>query len=263
MTTKLQQHLTDLKNRGEHGLIPFITAGDPDLETTREIILSLSEAGASAIEIGVPFSDPIADGPTVQAAGQRAIEAGTTLDGILSMLSDTPDESLAPIVIFSYLNPIDRMGFETFAKRAKQAGASALLLIDATPGTEPELEDALEEHQLDLIYLVAPTTPEERLKTIATRGSGFIYMVARRGVTGKGAEQVEVRTHAEALRSMTDTPLYIGFGIRSREDVLRLQKEADGVIVGSALVQTLHETERNKRGARAAEFLRELMGTAE
>jgi tryptophan synthase alpha chain len=260
MTTALETRLKELKSSGEKGFIPFVTAGDPDLETTAEILIALTKAGASAIEVGVPFSDPIADGPTIQAAGQRAIQAGTTLEKILDMLEGIPTEDIAPIVIFSYLNPIDRFGFEAFAKRAKEVGVSALLLTDATPGTEPDLEEQLRAHGLDLICLVAPTTPESRLQAIADRGSGFIYMVARRGVTGEGAEQIEVRSNAERLRELTDTPLYIGFGVRTREDVLRLQKEADGVVVGSALVKTLHDTPREKRADRAEAFVRELLG---
>lgn len=260
MTSALEKRLRQLKDSGQKGIIPFISAGDPDIETTRDIILALSEAGASAIEIGVPFSDPIADGPTIQAAGQRAIEAGASLSRILDMLRDLPKEKTAPLVVFSYLNPIDRMGFENFARRAKEAGVSALLLTDATPGTEPDLEAQLTENELDLICLVAPTTPEVRLKTIAERGSGFVYMIARRGVTGKGAEEIEVRGNARRLRELTDLPLYIGFGVRSREDVLRLNDEADGVIVGSALVQKLHETDRAQRAEVAGAFLRELQG---
>ena len=212
-----------------------------------------------AIEIGVPFSDPIADGPVIQAASQRAIDAGATLDRILTMLHGMQDR-LPPTVIFSYLNPIDRMGFATFARRAREAGVSALLVTDATPGTEPDLEQALRDNGLDLICLVAPTTPHDRLATIVASASGFIYVVARRGVTGRGSEQQEATGHIEALRSLTNLPLYVGFGVREREDVVRLQQHADGVIVGSALVELLHETPREQRAQVAGDYLRRLRG---
>lgn len=256
--TELETKMRALRDDGKKGIVPFISAGDPNLEVTRDVVLALSEAGATAIEIGVPFSDPIADGPTIQAASQRAIESGTTLSGILDMLEGVPAEQRAPLVIFSYLNPIDRLGFSAFASRSANAGASALLLTDATPGVEPDLEAELDKYNLNQICLVAPTTPDDRLVQIASRASGFIYMVARRGVTGAGQEQGEVSLHTERLRELTDVPLYVGFGIRTREDVDRISKFADGVVVGSALVTALHETPEAKRAQRAYDFLTDL-----
>lgn len=258
-TTALSRALRDLRASGKKGVIPYFTAGDPDLELTRDILLSMSEAGVAALEIGVPFSDPIADGPTIQASSQRALTAGTTLDGILTMIDEIKDQ-LAPTVIFSYLNPIDRMGYKQFAERAHACGASGLLLTDATPGTEASLEGELQERGMDLIRLVAPTTPLERLPTIVDGASGFLYLVARRGVTGVGQESDEVRGHVEALRKITDTPLYVGFGVRTREDVLRISEYADGVIVGSALVEKLHALPRAKRPDAAGQYMRELQG---
>lgn len=257
--TALTQKLKDLRAQGKKGVIPYFTAGDPDLALTQDILLSMSEAGVAALEIGVPFSDPIADGPTIQASSQRAIAAGATLDGILTMIEEVKDK-LAPTVIFSYLNPIDRMGYQTFAQRAKQCGASGLLLTDATPGTEASLENELHAQNLDLIRLVAPTTPHERLPTIVDGASGFLYLVARRGVTGVGQESDEVRGHVDALKKLTDTPLYVGFGVRTREDVLRIGEYADGVIVGSALVEKLHALPRAKRPDAAGQYMRELQG---
>lgn len=259
MTTQLTEKLAALRSRGERGLIPYITAGDPDVETTRDILVAMTEAGAAALEVGIPFSDPIADGPTIQASSQRAIDTGASLSSILDML-EANKERLAPTIIFSYLNPIDRIGYRTFAERARAAGVSALLVTDATPGTEPELEDALREAGLDLICLVAPTTPESRLPLIAERASGFIYLVARRGVTGVGSEQDEATTQVERLQKLTDVPLYVGFGVRTREDVQRISAYADGVIVGSALVELLHNTPREARAERAGAYIRELLG---
>jgi len=257
--TALSRKLRALRDEGKKGVIPYFTAGDPDLELTRDILLSMSEAGVAALEIGVPFSDPIADGPTIQASSQRAISARTTLDGILTMIEEIQDQ-LAPTVIFSYLNPIDRMGYSAFAERAKRSGASGLLLTDATPGTEAPLEDELHAQDLDLIRLVAPTTPHERLPTIVDGAAGFLYLVARRGVTGVGQESEEVRGHVDALREITDIPLYVGFGVRTREDVVRISEYADGVIVGSALVEKLHALPRAKRPDAAGQYMRELQG---
>lgn len=259
MTTELSTRLAELRKRQERGLIPYITAGDPDIETTRDILVAMTEAGASALEIGIPFSDPIADGPTIQASSQRAIDAGATLSGILDML-ETNKARLAPTIIFSYLNPIDRMGYTTFAERAQRAGVSALLVTDATPGTEPALEDALRQQGIGLICLIAPTTPEERLPVVVKHASGFIYLIARRGVTGVGSEQDEAALQVDRLRRITDIPLYVGFGVRTREDVKRISAYADGVIVGSALVELLHNTPREKRAATAGAYIRELLG---
>lgn len=257
--TALSRTLRDLRAEGKKGVIPYFTAGDPDLELTRDILLSMSEAGVAALEIGVPFSDPIADGPTIQASSQRAIASGANLDAILKMIEEIQDQ-LAPTVIFSYLNPIDRMGYRTFAQRAKSCGASGLLLTDATPGTEASLENELQHQGIDLIRLVAPTTPHERLPTIVDGAAGFLYLVARRGVTGVGQESEEVRGHVDALRQITDIPLYVGFGVRTREDVLRISEYADGVIVGSALVDKLHRLPRAQRPEAAGQYMRELQG---
>lgn len=257
--TALTQKLYALRERGEKGVIPYITAGDPDLEVTRDVLLAMTEAGAAALEIGVPFSDPIADGPTIQASSQRAIDNGASLDRVLTML-DGIQSQLAPTVIFSYLNPIDRMGYERFAERAKAAGTSGLLITDATPGTDPELEASLTSRGMDLIRLVAPTTPYDRLPAIVAGAGGFIYLIARRGVTGMGSEGSEVIGHVAELRTLTDLPLYVGFGVRERKDALRINEYADGVIVGSALVETLHATPRAQRAERAARFIRDLRG---
>lgn len=255
--TPLSKALYELRARGEKGIVPYFTAGDPDIELTRDILLAMTDAGVAALEIGIPFSDPIADGPTIQASSQRALAQNVTLDRILTMLDDVKDK-LAPSVIFSYLNPIDRMGYERFAKRAKDVGTSGLLITDSTPGTDPELEEALTGQGLDLIRLVAPTTPIDRLPTIVNGASGFLYIVARRGVTGVGGESEELTGHLEAVKGLSDIPRYVGFGIRTAEDVRRIGAHADGVIVGSALVDLLHQTPRAQRPDVAAKYMREL-----
>ncbi len=252
--------LREQKDGGLKGLIPYVTAGDPDVALTRDVLVALSEAGATAIEVGIPFSDPIADGPVIQEASQRALEGGASLDAILRMLEDARAEIRCPLIIFSYVNPIDRMGYDVFVERATRAGASALLVTDAPPGVEPALETALRNGGMDLIVLVAPTTPEERLPLIASAASGFVYVIARRGVTGKGGESTDLAGQLGRLRKHTELPLYVGFGVRERADVVRLSEHADGVIVGSALVTALHETPRAQRAQRAGDFLRDLLG---
>lgn len=256
--TVLEQHLRSLRARGTKGVIPYFTAGDPDLACTKDILLAMSEAGVAALEVGIPFSDPIADGPVIQASSQRALQGEASLDAILTMLHDIQDQ-LVPTVIFSYLNPIDRMGFDRFATRAKAAGTSGLLLTDATPGTEPKLENALANHDLDIIRLVAPTTPVERLPLIADGASGFLYIIARRGVTGVGHESEEAEKHIAGLRKLTETPLYVGFGVRTPEDAQRIAAYADGVIVGSSLIEKLHALPMAKRPQAAADYMRALV----
>jgi tryptophan synthase alpha chain len=254
----LQARLTAFRTRGEVGLIPFVSAGDPDLDTTRDIVLALDRAGAAAIEVGIPFSDPIADGPIIQAASQRALSSGADIQGVLQMVESLQGQVEAPIVLFTYLNPVDRVGFDAFARRSREVGASAVLLTDATPGTEPALEQALAREGLARIVLVAPTTPHARLAMLAASGSGFLYIIARRGVTGVGAAQDEAPARVAALRTLTELPLYVGFGVQSAADVAAIGRYADGAIVGSELVRRLHETPREARAALAGSFLRGL-----
>lgn len=259
--SRLEHRLRTLRDAGETGVIPFVSAGDPNLAVTADILRALDDAGAAAIEVGVPFSDPIADGPTIQASSQRALASGTTLAGILDMLEGLRGTLHAPIVLFSYVNPLSKMGYEAFASRAAAAGVSAVLLTDAVPGAAPELEQALARHGLDRIVLVAPTTPAARIPTLAAHAQGFVYVIARRGVTGRGSEQSEAPGIIAALRQVTDVPAYVGFGVRERGDVERIGAYADGVIVGSALVDALHgEAEHGARAALAGTMVRGLRG---
>jgi tryptophan synthase alpha chain len=259
---RLESHLRDLRDRGDRGLIPFVSAGDPDLATTARILTALSDAGAAAIEVGIPFSDPIADGPTIQASSQRALDGGTTLSGVLDMLAGLKTRIACPLVAFSYVNPIHRMGYERFAYRAVDAGIDAVLLTDAVPGAAPALEAALVAAGLARIVLVAPTTPSRRVAELASHAEGFVYVIARRGVTGRGSEQSEAPRIVEHLRSHTDVPVYVGFGVRERTDVERISAYADGVIVGSALVDRLHHTPIDQRAMAAGQMVRGLLGHA-
>lgn len=258
--TALEAALRTRRDAGERGLIPFVTAGDPSLDETREVLAALDDAGVDAIEVGIPFSDPIADGPVIQAAGQRALSAGTTLDGVLSMLESTRATRRAPVVIFSYLNPILRMGEATFARRARESGASAVLLTDAVGGAAPTLEDALEREGMDRVVLIAPTTPDARVRELAADARGFIYLIARRGVTGQGGEDGDVASKVAVLREVTDVPVYVGFGVRTAADAARIGAWADGVIVGTALVEALHEAAPGSRAQVASSYARALRG---
>lgn len=257
---RLEAHLRALRDRGERGVIPFVTAGDPDLGTTARILTALSDAGAAAIEVGIPFSDPIADGPTIQASSQRALNNGASLAGVLDMLGGLKERIACPLVAFSYVNPIHRMGYERFAARAVEAGIDAVLLTDAVPGMAPALEAALADAGLARIVLIAPTTPPDRVDALAAHAEGFVYVIARRGVTGRGGEQSEAPRMVERLRASTDAPVYVGFGVRERADVERISAYADGVIVGSALVDHLHHTPDGQRATAAGAMLRRLRG---
>ncbi len=226
-----------LKAEGRKGFIPFVSAGDPNLETSRQIVLTLVENGADIIELGVPFSDPMADGPTIQASSQRALKNGVTLKDVLAMAAGLRTETDVPLVLFSYLNPLFRYGIERLADDAADAGVDGILVTDAVDEEAAEIADVLRKNGLDLISLIAPTTTEDRLKKIAERSSGFIYAVSRAGVTGA---QNETSTTAEALvervREYTDLPVAVGFGISTREQIEAVWCYADAAVVGSAIV---------------------------
>jgi tryptophan synthase alpha chain len=259
--SELERALVARRASGLPALIPYVTAGDPSLEITRGILEALDAAGVDAIEVGVPFSDPIADGPVIQAAAQRALTTGTTLPAILDLLTSMKGGRRAPLVLFSYVNPILRMGERAFAARAAEAGVSGVLLTDAVPGAAPALEEALAAEGLDVIVLVSPTTPDERVLWLAARARGFLYLIARRGVTGQGGEDADLSGRMALIRSASDVPVQVGFGVRTGEDARRIGAWADGVIVGSALVELLHaEQDVMRRPALAGEWARSLLG---
>jgi len=257
--SRLERHLCEIRVGGEVGLIPFVTAGDPDMATTRDVIIALDACGVSAIEVGVPFSDPIADGPVIQASSQRALDGGATLGAVFDMLEELAPIVRTPIVLFTYLNPPCRMGYEAFARRARAVGVEAVLTTDAVPGTEPALDEALDAAGLARIVLFAPTTPPARVRALALKARGFAYIIARRGVTGLGAAEEEAPEIVKIIREVSGIPTYVGFGVRASVDVARVGAYADGAIVGSALVELLHQTsDWRQRPARAAAFVRAL-----
>ncbi len=249
----------NLQAEGRKCFIPFISAGDPDLETSRRMVLALAENGADIIELGVPFSDPMADGPTIQASSQRALKNGVTLKDVLAMAASLRAETDIPLVLFSYLNPLFRYGIERLADDAAAAGVDGILVTDAVDEEAAEIADVLRKNDLDLISLIAPTTTEDRLKKIAERSSGFIYAVSRAGVTGA---QNETSTTAEALvervREYTDLPVAVGFGISTREQIENVWRYADAAVVGSAIVAEIEKCVNAEIDP--VECIRELVG---
>ncbi|MEP6821894.1 MAG: tryptophan synthase subunit alpha [Chthoniobacterales bacterium] len=224
------------------GFIPFLVAGDPDLETTIALLPALSALHPVAIEVGVPFSDPTADGPVIQRAAQRSLEQGTSLARILDCLQRIPPNDLAPIVLFSYYNPILQFGINAFAREAKSCGVAGVLVVDLPADAAMLLREQLRRQNIDLILLATPTTSDARLKQIAHVASGFIYVVARTGVTGTARE---LKDESEALvariRAITDLPVAVGFGITSGAQAKRVCRYADAAVVGSRLVAEIEE----------------------
>lgn len=234
---RIEQKFKSLSLTGKKGFIPFISAGDPDPETSKRLVLALAESGADVIELGVPFTDPMADGPIIQASSQRALMHGVTLKTIFELVKDVRRSTDVPIVLFSYLNPLYKYGFEKLATDAADAGIDGVLVTDAVDEEAGELSAILKDRSLDLISLIAPTSSVERLEKIAKNASGFIYAVARAGVTGT---QVESSSTAEELvtrmRRFTELPIAVGFGISKRDHILDVWRYADAAVVGSAIV---------------------------
>lgn len=251
---RIQEAFKQLREQGKKGFIPFITAGDPDLLTTEQLLLVLADSGATVIELGVPFSDPMADGPVIQRASERALKNAPTLAAIIAMVGRVRTRISTPIILFSYFNPLLQYGVENLAEDAKVAGVDGILVTDLTPEESETFVEHLRANGLDLIFLVAPTSTDERLKLIASKASGFIYAVSRAGVTGT---QTSVSDEAEKLvarvREFSELPVAVGFGISTSEQVADVQRYADAVVVGSAIVQ---ELERNL----GDEHLPELVG---
>jgi tryptophan synthase alpha chain len=241
--SRISTKFGSLAAEGRKGFVPFISAGDPDLETSKQIALALAENGADIIELGVPFSDPMADGPTIQASSQRAIESGTTLADVLAMVADLRDATDVPIVLFSYLNPLFRYGIERLVKDAAAAGIDGVLVTDAVDKEAAEIAEVLRKNGLDLISLIAPTTTDERLEEIAANSSGFIYAVSRAGVTGA---RDETSSTAESLvtraRRFTDLPVAVGFGISTHDQIEDVWRYADAAVVGSAIVAEIERS---------------------
>jgi tryptophan synthase alpha chain len=222
-------------------LVTYVTAGDPDLARSREVLIALARAGVDVIEVGVPFSDPIADGPAIQRATERALAAGGTLSRTLDLVRSVREEGMAtPIVLFTYVNPVMRMGVETFVSRAADAGVDGVLLLDLPIEEALPMRQALDARGIDLIFLVSPTTTSARLAEAARLGRGFLYAISRLGVTGaRDAVAASAAPLVARLRRLTSLPIALGFGISRPEHVREVTAYADAAVVGSALVQTI------------------------
>jgi tryptophan synthase alpha chain len=262
-STRISKRFAELRASGELGIVAYITAGDPSLEATLKFVLALAEAGADVIELGVPFSDPLADGPTIQRASERALKSGTTLAGVLGLVRRIRQSSQVPLVLFSYYNPILQMGLEKFASAAA-AGADGVLATDLTPEESEEYRRILAAHHLDTIFLGAPTSTDERLAKIAGCSSGFLYLISRTGVTGaKDALPDDLPALLRRARSVTQLPIAVGFGISLPGHVSVLGGLADAAVVGSALVSEIEKAKTVDAGAAAlAERVRALKEAA-
>jgi tryptophan synthase alpha chain len=240
--TRISKRFAELRAAGELGIVAYITAGDPTLDTTLRYVLALAEAGADVIELGVPFSDPLADGPTIQRASERALKSGTTLHGVLELVGRIRQTSQVPLVLFSYFNPVLQFGLEKFAAAAAEAGTDGVLVTDLTPEESEDYRRMLQAHHLDTIFLAAPTSTDERLQKIAACSSGFLYLISRTGVTGaKDALPDDLPALLRRARSFTQLPIAVGFGISLPGHVSVLGGLADAAVVGSALVSEIEK----------------------
>lgn len=258
--SRISERFARLRAAGETGLVIYIMAGDPDLETTRRLILELERAGADVIELGVPFTDPLADGPSIQAANERALESGATLEQILAMVSGLRRETQIPILLMTYYNPIFRAGLERVARDASEAGVDGMLITDLPPEEAAEWKAAAVEAGLETIFLLAPTSTEERIRIAAEMASGFVYCVSRTGVTGVRAELPEdLHELLDRIRARTDQPIAVGFGVSRPDHVRQIGEWCDAAVVGSAVVNLIANSGRDSV-ENVARFVRELKG---
>src|SRR5207248_10982583 len=295
--SRIDETFASLKAENRRGFIPFITAGDPDLQTTRELIVELARAGATVIELGIPFTDPMADGPVIQRASERALRHDFGISEVLQIVSGARKETDVPIILFSYFNPLlqwcqkpDREGgrtslacshvindalphgrasdpggfdFERLAGEAKKAGVDGILVTDLVPEEASEFATTLRANDLDMIFLIAPTSTDERLKMVAERASGFIYAVSRAGITGARDEMsIEAEKLVRRMRMVSDLPVAVGFGISTPEHVADVWRYADAAVVGSAIVSEIENAESPAAAVkRVAAFSRQLLAS--
>lgn len=239
---RIDETFNRLKQNGEKALVGFVTAGDPEPDTSLQIINAMCRSGVDILELGVPFSDPTADGPVIQRSSARALASGATLASVFEMTRQLRERYTIPIVLFSYYNPILQLGPEKFYHQAVQAGADGLLVVDLPPEESAELTDSWPGRDLYLIRLIAPTTPAERMRRIAESGAGFLYLVSKTGVTGSdGLDTEEAAGKTTGLRAATNLPICVGFGISTPRDVAAIAAFADGVVIGSAFERTIED----------------------
>ncbi|MDD5171169.1 MAG: tryptophan synthase subunit alpha [Syntrophales bacterium] len=239
---RIEKAFNRLQDHDEKALVVYLTAGDPDLPTTEALIKALAADGVDILEIGVPFSDPTADGPIIQAASRRALQNGVTLAKILDMIERVRETSEIPIVLFGYYNPVFIYGNEAFARRAKAAGVDGILVVDLPPEEAAELRTYTDRAGIDFISLIAPTTPDQRIRQITEKAGGFLYYISVTGVTGTATPLVEnIRKAVTNIRKIGNLPLVVGFGISTPAQAAEISPYADGVVVGSAMVRLIEE----------------------
>lgn len=260
--SRIQQRFEALKSDGRTGLIPFITAGDPHPDATVPMMHAMVEAGADIIELGVPFSDPMADGPTIQKASERALEHHVSLSSVMDMVSQfRKSDNETPVVLMGYLNPIEVMGYEQFSQRAAEAGVDGILTVDLPPEEAEEVNPLFKKHDLDPVFLISPTTDEKRIAKISQQASGWLYYVSVKGITGSAElDTSAVAERVETIKGITSLPIGVGFGIKDGETAARVAKIADAVVVGSALVNRIADNRNalDKLPKIAADFVAEL-----
>ena len=262
--SRIQTTFEQLKAAGTKALIPFITTGDPSLQATVSIMHALAEAGSDVIELGIPFSDPSADGPVIQAASERALKNNVSLRNVLEVVAKFRETNqTVPVVLMGYLNPFEVYGYQAFVKDASIAGIDGVLIVDMPPEESDPFASLLKDHDINLIYLIAPTTTEQRARMICGRASGYIYYVSLKGVTGAGHIDVaEVASKANSLKAITELPVGVGFGIKDAESATQVGAVSDGVVIGSALVNLIYETSRKSDEPEdTREAILEFMGT--
>ena len=242
--SRIQATFQQLKAQGRQALIPFITAGDPDAALTVPLMHTLVEAGSDVIELGVPFSDPMADGPTIQRASERALAKGMTLRKVLALVSEfRQTNGTTPVVLMGYANPIEAMGVEAFAKAAQAAGVDGVLVVDYPPEEVESFSKVVQQYGLDPIFLLAPTSTEERISSVGKVASGYVYYVSLKGVTGAGHLDIdEVARRIPQIRERTGLPVGVGFGIRDAETAGRIARIADAVVVGSRIIEEIEQS---------------------
>ncbi len=247
-----------LRRAGRKALIPYITAGDPDPGLTVALMHALAEAGADIIELGVPFSDPMADGPVIQRAGERALKHGVGLGRVLELVREfRAHDPVTPVVLMGYANPIEAMGTETFIARAGQAGVDGVLVVDYPPEECVAFAHDAKAHGIDTIFLLAPTSTDERIREVARAASGYLYYVSLRGVTGAAnLDMADVAAHLPKIRAATDLPIGVGFGIRDAESARRVARVADAVVIGSRIIQEIESAGPDQAVERVKRFLK-------
>jgi len=257
-TSRIEARFRELREQGAKGLVVYLTAGDPTLEATGDLLAAAARGGADIIELGVPFSDPLADGPVIQRASERAVRGGATLGRILERLPRWSDVARTPVILFGYYNPVLQYGLENFARAASRAGADGALIVDLTPEEAEPYVAAMRAQSLDTVFLASPTSTDERLERVAKCSTGFLYLVSRTGVTGEREEiSATLRPLVERARRHTDLPLAVGFGLAKPGQIREAQALAEAAVVGSAVVRVIEE--HPSGGPAAVEhFVREL-----